>query len=150
MVWKPDVTVAAIVERDQRFLVVEERINNRLVINQPAGHVEDAETLIAAVVRETLEETAWEFEPRWLIGIYLWRHPRSGRTTLRFAFTGEVSAHDPSRELDAPIIAAHWLSRAELQQRGEQLRTPLVLRCIDDYLAGQRLPLDALGNLIEP
>ncbi|MFT3904990.1 MAG: NUDIX hydrolase [Steroidobacteraceae bacterium] len=149
MVWKPEVTVAAIIEREQRFLVVEERINGRHVFNQPAGHVEDAESLVDAVRRETREETAWEFAPSALIGVYLWRHPHSGRSTLRFAFTGSVQDHDPGRPLDAPIIRTHWLSRSELQARDAQLRTPLVLRCIDDYLSGQRVPLAALGNLLD-
>jgi 8-oxo-dGTP pyrophosphatase MutT (NUDIX family) len=145
MAWKPDVTVAALTERDGRFLVVEERIGGRIVINQPAGHVEDGESLLAAVVRETLEETAWRFVPESLLGLYLWRSPR-GHSTLRIAFTGSVDTHDAQRSLDPPVLAAHWLSRAQLAQRSSQLRTPLVLRCIDDYLAGRRLPLAAVAQ----
>ena len=145
MVWKPDVTVAALVERDGRFLVVEERIGGRVVFNQPAGHVEDGESLRAAVIRETLEETGWHFEPEALLGLYLWRSPR-GHTTLRIAFAGKVVAHERERTLDPPVIAAHWLTLAELQSRSGQLRTPLVLRCIDDFLAGQRLPLTAIAD----
>lgn len=150
MVWKPDVTVAAIVEREQRFLMVEERINGRLVLNQPAGHVEDAESILAAAIRETREETAWEFTPESLLGVYLWRHPHSGRSTLRFAITGQVHDHDASRRLDEPVIATHWLTRAELAGRAAVLRSPLVLRCIDDHLGGRRLPLAALATLIDP
>ena len=143
MVWKPDVTVAAVIERSGRFLVVEERIRGRLVLNQPAGHLEDGEALIDAVVRETLEETAWRFTPESLLGVYQWRSPR-GHTTLRFAFTGTVQGHDAARPLDPPIVTTHWFAREDIAQRAARLRTPLVLRCIDDWLAGRRLPLDAL------
>ena len=143
MVWKPDVTVAAVIERDGRFLLVEERIRGQLVLNQPAGHLEDGEALIDAVVRETLEETAWQFTPEALLGIYQWRSPR-GHTTLRFAFIGSVHGYDAARPLDAPIVTTHWLAREEIAQRSARLRTPLVLSCIEDYLAGRRLPLDAL------
>jgi 8-oxo-dGTP pyrophosphatase MutT (NUDIX family) len=146
MVWKPDVTVAALIERDGRFLVVEERIGRRIVINQPAGHVEDGETLEAAVRRETLEETAWHFTPSALLGLYLWRSPR-GHSTLRIAFVGTVDRFESQRRLDPPVLRTHWLTRAELAERGERLRTPLVLRCIDDYLAGQRLPLASLASM---
>jgi 8-oxo-dGTP pyrophosphatase MutT (NUDIX family) len=145
MAWKPDVTVAALVQREDRFLLVEERIAGRRVLNQPAGHVEDGESLRAAVIRETLEETAWHFVPEALLGLYLWRSPR-GHSTLRIAFTGSVERHEPDRALDPPVLAAHWLTREELLARRAQHRTPLVLRCIDDFLAGQRLPLSALAN----
>ena len=146
MSWKPSITVAAIVETGRRFLLVEERIRGHCVYNQPAGRVDGAETLLAAVVRETLEETAWHFEPEWLLGIYPWRSPTTLRTTLRFAFTGRVHAHEPDRPLDTPVIATHWLRREELLQPARRLRTPLVLRCIDDYLAGRRLPLTAIND----
>jgi len=144
MRWCPDLTVAAIVVRDDRFLVVEERINGQLVLNQPAGHVEDGESIIAACIRETLEESAWLFTPQHLIGTYLWRTPRSGRTSLRFAFCGEVSDYDPQRRLDRGIVATHWLTRQQLADQTHRLRGPLVLRCIDDYLAGQRFDLSAV------
>jgi 8-oxo-dGTP pyrophosphatase MutT (NUDIX family) len=143
MVWKPDVTVAAVVERAGRFLLVEERIRGRLVLNQPAGHLEDGEALLAAVVRETLEETAWHFTPEALLGVYQWRSPRA-HTTLRFAFIGSVRAHEPQRALDPPVIATHWLDREQVVRAAARLRTPLVLRCIDDYLGGQRLTLAAV------
>jgi len=144
---KPDVTVAAIVEKDARFLVVEERINRRLLFNQPAGHVERGETLLAAVVREAREETAWRFEPRSLVGIYLWRNPASGREILRFAFSGAVTDHDARQRLDRGIIATHWLTRDELEARQERLRSPLVLRCVHDYQAGRRQALDGIAQL---
>ena len=144
MVWKPDVTVAAIIERSGRFLLVEERIRGRLVLNQPAGHLEDGEALLDAVIRETLEETAWQFTPEALLGIYQWRSAR-GHTTLRFAFTGSVHGYDAARPLDPPIVTTHWLAREEIAQRAARLRTPLVLRCVEDYLGGRRLPLDVLA-----
>ena len=143
----PDVTVAAIAETDGRFLVVEERINRRVLFNQPAGHVERGETLLAAVVRETREETAWRFEPEALLGVYLWRNPATRREVLRFAFTGRVSEHDPAQRLDHGIVATHWLTREELETRQPRLRSPLVLRCVHDYLAGRRHPLDGTAQL---
>jgi 8-oxo-dGTP pyrophosphatase MutT (NUDIX family) len=143
MVWKPDVTVAAVTERDGRFLLVEERIRGRLVLNQPAGHLEDGESLLHAVVRETLEETAWVFEPQWLLGVYLWRG-KAGHTTLRFAFIGTVDHFESGRALDPPIVATHWLTREAIAAQSERLRTPLVLRCIDDYLDGRRAPLGTI------
>ncbi|HYX73485.1 MAG TPA: NUDIX hydrolase [Steroidobacteraceae bacterium] len=144
---KPDVTVAAISERDGRFLMVEERINRRLLFNQPAGHVERGETLLAAVVREAREETAWRFDPQALLGIYLWRNPNSRREILRFAFTGPVADHAAAQRLDRGIIGTHWLTREQLAARHERLRSPLVLRCVHDYLAGQRRPLDGIAQL---
>jgi ADP-ribose pyrophosphatase YjhB (NUDIX family) len=144
---RPDITVAAIVEQQGRFLIVEERIRNRLVFNQPAGHVEDRETLIDAVRRETCEETAWTFEPRALLGTYLWRNPANGVATLRFAFIGAVRDFNAAQPLDTGIVRTHWLTRAELVSRSTRLRSPLVIRCIDDYQAGQRLPLDSVACL---
>ncbi len=143
----PDITVAAIAESDGRFLVVEERIDRRLVFNQPAGHVEHGETLLQAVVREVREETAWRFEPRALIGVYLWRPPTSDRSYMRFAFAGTVCDHDADQPLDRGIVRTHWLSRAELLEREPRLRSPLVMRCIEDYLGGARKPLASVGKL---
>ncbi len=143
----PDVTVAAVTETAGRFLVVEERIKNRLVLNQPAGHVERGETLYAAVVREVREETAWRFEPAALLGIYLWRNPANGHRTLRFAFTGAVCDHDAGQKLDRGIVGTHWLTPGDLEQRTAHLRSPLVLRCVRDYLAGGRRPLEPIARL---
>lgn len=144
----PALTVAAVTQAGGRFLVVEERaVSGRLVFNQPAGHVEPGETLLAAVTRETREETAWTFTPEALLGVYRWRNPDTGIVSLRFAFTGRVDGHDPQQPLDAVIVRAHWLSRAELAAPERELRSPLVLRCIDDYLAGQRHPLSAVAAL---
>jgi 8-oxo-dGTP pyrophosphatase MutT (NUDIX family) len=147
MAWKPDITVAAVTESDGRFLVVEERINHRLVFNQPAGHVESGESIIAALVREVREETAWVFIPEAFLGVYLWRSPTSGRSMLRFAFCGAVTDHDVAQPLDRGIVRTHWLSVAELTEREPRLRSPLVLRCVNDYLSGRRLPLDAVSSL---
>ena len=143
----PDVTVAAIAETGGRFLVVEERINRRLLFNQPAGHVERGETLLAAVVREAREETAWRFEPQALVGVYLWRNPANRREILRFAFTGRVHDRDATQPLDRGIIATHWLTRGELEARQDRLRSPLVLRGVHDYLAGRRRALDGIAQL---
>lgn len=147
MGWNPEVTVAAIVERDKRFLMVEERIGGRLVLNQPAGHLEDGESLVEAVVREAREETAWRLHPQSLVGIYLWRNPADGRSFLRFAFCGAVDDHQPSQPLDAGIVRALWLSHEQLRAQEARLRSPLVLRCLDDYLLGRRLPLETVASL---
>ena len=149
MIWKPDVTVAAVIEREGRFLMVEERVGRSLVINQPAGHLEPNESLIEATVRETLEETAWRFEPETVCGVYLWRHPERDVTYLRVAFAGRVTEQLQERSLDQGIQQALWLSRDELLQRATELRSPLVLRCIDDYLSGNRYPLELLTHLVE-
>lgn len=147
MTMKPDLTVAAVVERNGQFLLVEERVGNRMVFNQPAGHVERGEQLVDAVVRETLEETAWTFSPESLVGIYLWEHPEKQRTFLRFTFCGQVSAHDPHRALDRGIERAVWMGREQLVARGARLRSPMVLKCVDDYLAGRRYPLEIVRHL---
>lgn len=147
MPFRPDVTVAAIVQREGRFLVVEERAARRLVLNQPAGHLERGESLLEAVVRETLEETAYTLKPEAVTGIYLWRNEITDRTFLRVAFTGRVDGPDASRRLDRCVLRTAWLTRDELESRPRALRSPLVLRCIDDYLAGARHPLSLLSTL---
>jgi 8-oxo-dGTP pyrophosphatase MutT (NUDIX family) len=144
---QPQVTVAAVAEINGRFLMVEERIRGRVVFNQPAGRVEDGETLIAAVIRETREETAHHFEPRALLGIYLWRNPQTGYTVMRFAFRGDVVGARLEQALDTPIIAAHWLSAVEIRAREAQLRYPPVLRCLEDYESGKSLPLSTVAEL---
>ena len=148
MVWKPHVTVAALAERDKRFLMVEEFADGRQVLNQPAGHLDDGERLLDAVVRETWEETAWRFTPDALVGIYQWRHPGNEQTFLRVLFCGPVSDHDQDRELDSAIVRSVWMTRDELVARQAQLRSPMVLRCIDDYLSGIRHPLSILVDML--
>lgn len=150
MVWKPHVTVAAVVERDGRFLVVEEEVRGERVVNNPAGHLEPGESFLDAVRRETLEETGWEFLPDAVTGIYLWKNPQLGASFLRVAFHGECGQHHPERPLDKGIIAARWLSRVELAALGPKLRSPMVLRCIDDYLSGHRYPLEILSHITDP
>ncbi len=146
MGWKPEVTVAAIVERDHRFLMVEERISGRLVLNQPAGHLEDGETLVEAAIRETHEETAWRLHPEALVGIYLWRAP-DGRSFLRFAFCGTVDDHLAQQPLDVGIQRALWMTHEQLLAQPSRLRSPMVLRCLQDYLLGKRQPLDTVACL---
>ena len=148
MVWKPDVTVAAVAEHDGKFLLVEERASGRLVINQPAGHLEDGETFIDAVVRETLEETAWRFQPQAIVGVYVWRPEHLSRTFLRVAFAGELGGHDAARPLDHGILRTRWLTREQLSAPQSRLRSPLVLQCVDDYLSGVRHPLSLISHLI--
>ena len=140
-------TVAALIENEGRFLLVQELISGRSVINQPAGHLEDGETLVEAVIRETREETAWEFVPEALIGIYQWRHPEKEKTFIRTTFSGKGLRHDPDRKLDACIERTLWLSPDEIRHRHDSLRSPMVLRSIDDYLAGCRYPLTLLSDL---
>lgn len=144
MIWKPHVTVAAIAEQEGRFLVVEERVRGQLVINNPAGHLEESESFQAAIQREMLEETGWEYEPEILTGIYLWKNHRLGTTFLRMTFFGHCIRHHPDRPLDRGIIGPRWLTRDELQNGQHVLRSPMVVRCIDDYLAGRRYPLELL------
>lgn len=148
MVWKPHATVAAIAEKDGQFLIVEEKCDGKIVYNQPAGHLDLNESFIDAVMRETNEETAWQFKPDHVTGLYLWTHPeKDKRTYLRIAFCGECYAHQAEQQLDEGIIRAIWMSREELAEKQAQLRSPMVLRCIDDYLAGHRFSLDMLINL---
>jgi 8-oxo-dGTP pyrophosphatase MutT (NUDIX family) len=145
MRWNPEVTVAAIVELDHRFLIVEERVSGRLVLNQPAGHLEDGETLVEAVIRETREETAWRFRPEALVGTYLWRNPADGRSFLRFAFCGAVDDHRPQQPLDAGIVRALWISHQQLLAQTSRLRSPMVLAGLQDFLRGRRQSLDSVA-----
>jgi len=147
MTWKPHTTVAAVIERDGQFLMVEEEIDGRVVFNQPAGHLDPSESLLTAVIRETREETAWSFVPQAITGIYLWQLDASQRTYLRVAFCGSCSNHDTQQKLDDDIIRAVWMTREELLAHSNKLRSPMVIRCIDDYLAGQRYPLELLIHL---
>jgi 8-oxo-dGTP pyrophosphatase MutT (NUDIX family) len=139
--WKPSVTVAAVIERGGRFLLIQERIGDQLVLNQPAGHLDPGESLAAACRREAMEETAHHFEPTALVGIYRWRDPRKDFTFLRFAFRGKVGAAE-NRPLDKEIVGVHWLAPEEIRARRAEHRSPLVQQCVDDYLAGRSYPLD--------
>ena len=147
MIWKPNVVVAATVEREGKFLLVEEEADGKRVLNQPAGHLDEGESLVDAVVRETLEETAWHLTPEALLGVYRWPHPTKDITYMRFAFIGRVTRHEPERALDEGIIRALWLTPQEIRAERARHRSPQVERCLDDYLAGQRYPLDLLKDL---
>jgi len=146
LIWKPNVTVAAVLERDGRFLLVEEHTDVGIRFNQPAGHLEPGESLIEGAVRETLEETAYVFLPTALLGIYQFHHEPNDTTYLRFAFTGEITGHDTARELDEGIIRSAWLTVEEIRSQGAHHRTPLVMRCVEDYLAGRCYPLDLIKH----
>ncbi|CEN55511.1 NUDIX hydrolase [Candidatus Methylopumilus turicensis] len=147
MNWKPNTTVAAIIEQDGRFLMVEENTTEGVRINQPAGHLDQGETLLQGVIRETLEETAHDFTPTALLGIYLWQRPAKDITYLRFAFVGKLGLHYPALGLDDGIIRAVWMTIEELRASQATHRSPQVLKCVEDYLAGQRFPLTVLSHL---
>ena len=143
-IWKPSVTVAAVIERDGRFLLVEEMIDGRKVINQPAGHLDPGESLAAACAREVLEETAHRFEPTGLVGVYRWHYAEKDVTFLRFCFRGRLLGEE-NRPLDKEIIRLHWLSPAEVKASAA-VRSPLVVRCIEDWLAGRNYPLEVFSK----
>ena len=147
--WQPDVTVACVVVRDGRLLVVEEQVRGQVVLNQPAGHLEPDESLLDAARRETLEETGWHVEPSAFIGAYQWKSPdlsaeEPGRHYLRMAFAAEPLRHEPERGLDEGIVQALWMTPAELREASARHRSPLVWRVVEDYLAGRRHSLAAL------
>ena len=146
--WKPSVTVAAVIERDGRFLLIEEHTADGLRLNNPAGHLEPGESPAEACVREALEEAACEFKPTHLLGVYLSRFTRTSTgediTYLRIAFSGEASAIHEGRPLDTGIVRAMWLTPEEIRASAQRHRSPLVLRCIEDHLAGVRYPLGAV------
>ncbi|MEQ1511576.1 MAG: NUDIX hydrolase [Lysobacteraceae bacterium] len=145
--WQPDVTVATVVVADGRLLCVEERVGGRLVINQPAGHLEPDESLLEAALRETREETGWDVRLTAFLGAYQWKAPESGRHYLRFAFAAEPERHDPTRTLDEGIVQALWLTPDELHAARERHRSPLVWQVVADHLAGHRSPLSVLQHL---
>lgn len=147
MAWKPHVTVAAIIEREQRFLVVEENTPYGLQFNQPAGHLEEGEDLIAAVKREVLEETAWQFSPAFVTGVHLWRRNPNSPTFVRFCFAGACYDFQTNQKLDDGIVAVHWLTRDEIATKN--LRSPLVLSSIDEYLSGQNYPLTLIKSVLD-
>jgi 8-oxo-dGTP pyrophosphatase MutT (NUDIX family) len=138
------VTVAAVIQHQGRYLLVEEETDDGIRINQPAGHLEADESILEATVRETLEETAYGFSPSALVGIYRWRHPVSRVTYVRFAFCGELGPHRADRDLDHGILRTLWLTPEELRTCVPSHRSPLVLRCVEDHLAGRRYALDIL------
>ena len=144
--WKPNVTVAAVVEREGRFLLVEEETEDGLRFNQPAGHLERGESLLAAVAREALEETAHVFRPSFLVGIYQWPRPTGEVTYLRFAFGGELGGFDLERPLDVGIVRTVWMTLDELKVTRPRHRSPLILQCCEDYLAGCRYPLELIRH----
>ncbi|MDE1894737.1 MAG: NUDIX hydrolase [Pseudomonadota bacterium] len=146
-VWRPHVTVACVVADGDRYLMVEEEVAGKLAYNQPAGHLDDGESLHQAAVRETLEETGWTVELQHLIGMHQWRSTEHGEAVLRFSFAARAVGHDPGRPLDTGIRRALWLTRAEIADLGGRLRSPMVLLSIDAWLAGRKLPLDSLGYL---
>ncbi|MFZ5657501.1 MAG: NUDIX hydrolase [Pseudomonadota bacterium] len=151
--WQPDVTVASVVVDGGRVLVVEERVAGRLVLNQPAGHLEPDEPLVDAAVRETLEETGWDVRPTAFIGAYQWKAPSvSGggaeRQYMRFAFLAEPLAFDPAHPLDEGIVRAVWMTPGELLAQADRHRSPLVARVVLDALAGQRYPLHTVRSLL--
>lgn len=149
MVWKPHVTVAAVIEKNNKFLMVEEQTSSGLAFNQPAGHLESGEDLITAIKREVLEETAWKFNPDALLSIQLWRKNPEFPTFLRVCFTGRCYDHDSAQPLDADIVALHWLSRDEIKAKSKQLRSPLVMIAIENYFNGPRYSLQLLSSLID-
>lgn len=145
--WQPDVTVATVVVADGRLLCVEERVNGRLVINQPAGHLEPDESLLEAALRETREETGWDVRLTAFLGAYQWKAPETQRHYLRFAFAAEPERHDPARPLDDGIVQALWLTPDELLAQRERHRSPLVWQVVADHLAGHRSPLSVVQHL---
>lgn len=154
--WKPSVTVAAVVERDGRYLMVEEQTPEGVRLNNPAGHLDPGESLLQAVVREVLEETACRFMPQSLVGVYLARFKRPADeevTYLRFAFAGSVGEPEPGLTLDEGILRTLWMTPDELRASHNRHRSPLVLQCLEDHLAGRRFPLQVLtahASLYEP
>jgi 8-oxo-dGTP pyrophosphatase MutT (NUDIX family) len=147
MIWKPNVTVAAIIEHDGKFLLVEEETADGIMFNQPAGHLENDETLLAGVVREAWEETAHHFVPTGLLGVYHWKHPEKDITYLRFAFVGNINGFDAGQKLDDGILRAVWMTPEEIRATQDRHRSPQVRTCVEHYLAGQRFPLSVLTHL---
>ena len=143
MVWKPHATVAVVVPHGDAFLVVKEHSEGAVVLNQPAGHIEENESVFEAACREALEETGYRVELTGFLGLYIFRSPRNGATYHRYAFIGEA-VEKVSEELDEGIIEPHWLTEGQLVESEAMLRSPLVLECVRDYKSGRRLPLDTI------
>jgi ADP-ribose pyrophosphatase YjhB (NUDIX family) len=144
---RPAVTVATVVEREGRYLLVQEETRAGVRLNQPAGHLESGETLVAAAARETLEETGWHVAPTALVAVYRWMAPETGTTFVRFSFAALPHEHDPARPLDMGILRAVWMTYEEVAATRAEHRSPLVLRCIDDYRTGTRWPLDLVKEI---
>ena len=150
--WKPSVTVAGIIEKDGKYLLVEEHTPNGLMFNNPAGHLDPGESPLQGCVREVLEETAFHFTPTALVGVYLSRflkqasadEPAQDISYLRFAFTGELGAHEAGRAFDVGIVRTLWMSMEEMQATQAKHRSRLLLRCAQDHAAGQRFPLETV------
>ena len=145
--WQPHVVVAAVVEREGRYLVVEELINGELRLNQPAGHWDEGETLLEGVIRETLEEAAWDIRPTHFLGVYAWQPEGLPYPFVRFAFAADALRHYPDRALDTGILRAVWMSKQELEARRDIHRGPSVLQCIEDYEARRFFPLSVIQHL---
>jgi phosphatase NudJ len=141
-----DLTVSAVVEQDGTFLIVEERSSGALVFTQPGGHIEASESPEEACSREVLEETGCEVAINSLLGVYLWIHPQTRQQFLRIVYVADLLQEHSGRKLDDGIHAVHWYSQADIEHRRRQLRTPTVTRCIDDYLAGKRVPESILAG----
>lgn len=151
MIWTPRTTVAAVIEKQGRFLLVEEQSDGQRVVNQPAGHMEDGESLVQAAVREVLEETGQRFHPLGLVGIYRYRIPKGGDqglTYLRYCFHGTAEPSADAPPIDADILGQLWLTPAQLRDGSHHPRSPMVLRCLEDYLDGQSYPLELLHDII--
>lgn len=149
MLSNPHITVSATIEEAGRFLLVEEEVDGQRVLNNPAGHVEDGESFEAAVIREVQEETARDFVPEGITGVYLWRRPDADATFLRIGFRGHARHFNPAGKLDDEIIRTLWMTRDEIAAEQARLRSPLVLKCIDDYVGGRYFPLEVLTQVPE-
>lgn len=148
MIWKPSTTVAAVIEQNGKYLLVEEKQepDSGLFLNQPAGHLDPGESLLQGAIRETLEETAYTFVPEYLIGIYQWYSKRADTTYIRFAFAGSITQHDPHRTLDDGIVRAAWFDFSEISRQINRHRSPLVMQCILDHRNGRQFPLDLIKH----
>lgn len=149
MVWKPHVTVAAVIEKNNKFLLVEENTSNGIAFNQPAGHLEKGEDLVTAIKREVNEETAWHFEPAHIVAIQLWRKNPDFPSFLRVCFSGSVHSHNPNQALDNDIITTHWFTHKEITAKKASLRSTLVLKSVDAFLAGENYPLSLLKSYLD-
>ena len=145
-IWKPNVTVAALIERDGRYLLVEEETEQGIRLNQPAGHLDENESLVDACAREALEESAWQFQPAALVGIYQWQRPQKDITYLRFAFAGILGSFDADRKLDTGILRTLWMTPEEIRASQDRHRSPLIWQCVDDHRNGHRYPLSLLHH----